>query len=57
MVRGSIIMEALSRIGPGTVIDKAIIAENVTVGSNVVMGAGEEALNVLETGSPTASGS
>ena len=47
IVRGSIIMRHC-RIGAGTVIDKAIIAENVTVGSNVVMGAGEEALNVLK---------
>ena len=47
IVRGSIIMRHC-RIGAGCVIDKAIIAENVTVGKNVVMGEGEEALNVLK---------
>lgn len=47
VVRGSIIMRHC-RIGAGTVIDKAIIAENVSIGSNVVMGHGEEVLNVLK---------
>lgn len=47
VVRDSIIMKEAT-LGSGCVIDKAIIAENVTVGDNVVMGIGEEALNVLK---------
>ena len=37
-----------SVIGENDVIDKAIIAENVTVGDNVVMGTGEEIPNKLK---------
>ena len=47
VIRDSIIMRH-SHIGAGTTIDKAIIAENVEVGNNVVMGVGEEAPNVLK---------
>ena len=47
VIRDSIIMRH-SQIGEGTTIDKAIIAENVKVGANVVMGVGEEAPNVLK---------
>ena len=47
VIRDSIIMRH-SHIGAGTTIDKAIIAENVKVGNNVVMGVGEEAPNVLK---------
>lgn len=47
VVRDSIIMKE-TVIGAGCSIDKAIIAENVTVGDNVVMGVGEEAPNVLK---------
>ena len=47
VIRDSIIMRH-SQIGEGTTIDKAIIAENVKVGTNVVMGVGEEAPNVLK---------
>ncbi len=47
VVRGSIIMSH-SVIGAGSVIDKAIIAESVKVGEDVVMGAGEEAVNELK---------
>ena len=35
-------------IGENNVIDKAIIAENVTVGDHVVMGVGEEVPNKLK---------
>ena len=35
-------------IGEHDVIDKAIIAENVTVGDNVVMGIGEEVPNKVK---------
>ena len=35
-------------IGENAHIDKSIIAENVIVGDNVVMGVGEEAPNVLK---------
>ena len=35
-------------IGEGAVIDKAIIAENVVIGSNVELGVGEEAPNELK---------
>ena len=45
VIRDSIIMRH-SRIGEGTQIDKAIIAENVCVGADVVMGVGEEAPNI-----------
>jgi len=47
VIRDSIIMRH-SQIGEGTTINKAIIAENVKVGANVVMGVGEEAPNVLK---------
>ena len=47
VVRDSIIMRH-SRIDEGTQINKAIIAESVHVGKNVVMGVGEEAPNVLK---------
>ena len=47
VIRDSIIMRH-SQIGEGTTIDKAIIAENVKVGANDVMGVGEEAPNVLK---------
>ena len=47
VVRDSIIMRH-SRIGSGTQINKAIIAENVEIGRNVVMGVGEEVPNVLK---------
>ena len=47
VIRDSIIMRH-SQIGAGTTVDKAIIAENVKVGDNVVMGVGEEAPNVLK---------
>ena len=35
-----------SFIGENVTIDKAIIAENVTVGNNVVMGVGEDVPNI-----------
>ena len=47
VVRDSIIMRH-GRIGEGTHISKAVIAENVTLGNNVTIGAGEEAVNVLK---------
>ena len=37
-----------SVIGPNVVMDKAIVAEDVVVGNNVVIGCGEEAPNVLK---------
>lgn len=37
-----------STIGDGTVMNKAIIAEDVVIGKNVVLGCGEEAPNVLK---------
>ena len=46
-IRDSIIMSH-TRIGAGCHIDKAILAENVTVGNNVVLGAGEEAENEVD---------
>lgn len=45
VVRDSILMKH-SHIGAGCRIDRAILAENVTVGDQVVMGEGEEAPNV-----------
>ena len=45
VVRDSIIMKHTT-IGAGCQIEKAIIAENVEVGENVVMGAGKEAPNI-----------
>ena len=47
VVADSIIMRH-GRIGEGTNIYKAIIAENVKVGANVTIGAGEEAANVVK---------
>lgn len=38
----------LFRIGAGCVIDRAIVAEEVKVGENVVMGVGEEVPNVYK---------
>ena len=35
-------------IGEDSVLDKAIVAENVTVGNHVTLGCGEEAENVLK---------
>ena len=35
-------------IGEGAVIDKAIIAENVEIGKNVVLGVGEEVPNKVK---------
>lgn len=46
VVRDSIVMRH-STIGENTQVDKAIIAENVTIGKDVAIGVGEvEALNV-----------
>ncbi|HIV26212.1 MAG TPA: glucose-1-phosphate adenylyltransferase [Candidatus Scatomonas pullistercoris] len=47
VVKDSIIMRH-SRIGAGSTVDKAIIAENVRVGRDVHIGVGEEAPNVLK---------
>jgi glucose-1-phosphate adenylyltransferase len=47
VIRDSIVMKH-THIGPGCQIDKAIIAEKVDVGKDVVMGVGEEAPNVLK---------
>lgn len=47
VIRDSIIMRS-STIGEGTVMDKAIIAEDVIIGNNVVIGCGEEVPNVLK---------
>ena len=47
VVRDSIIMRNCY-IGRDTVIDKAILAENVTVGAQSVVGTGEEAVNVYK---------
>ena len=47
MIHDSIIMKE-TVIGENAHIDKSIIAENVIVGDNVVMGVGEEAPNVLK---------
>ncbi len=47
VVRDSIIMKH-ARIGAGCVIDRAIVAEEVKVGENVVMGVGEEVPNVYK---------
>jgi len=47
VIRDSIIMRN-STIGEGVQMDKAIIAEDVTIGNNVVLGCGEEAPNVLK---------
>lgn len=44
VVRDSILMASTS-IGENTIVDKAIIAENVQVGNNVVLGIGEEVPN------------
>jgi len=48
VVKDSIIMRH-GRVGEGTNICKAVIAENVTIGYNVTIGAGEEAPNVLKS--------
>ena len=37
-----------TRIGAGTVVDKAIIAENVRVGANVQIGTGEYAPSIYD---------
>ena len=37
-----------SAVGEGTVMDKSIVAEDVVIGKNVVLGCGEEAPNVLK---------
>lgn len=44
VVRDSILMASTS-IGENTIVDKAIIAENVQVGNNVVLGVGDEVPN------------
>lgn len=47
VIRDSIIMRD-TKIGNNTIIDKSIIAEDVEIGNQVVLGAGEEAANVLK---------
>ena len=42
MIRDSIIMKGTT-IGAGTVVDKAIVAEDVTIGENAEVGVGEYA--------------
>ena len=37
-----------SQIGEDTVLDKAIVAEDVVIGNKVTLGFGEEAANVLK---------
>lgn len=44
VVRDSILMSSTS-IGEGTIVDKAVIAENVQVGNDCVLGVGEEVPN------------
>ena len=46
-LRDSIIMRN-SQIGEDTVLDKAIVAEDVVIGNKVTLGFGEEAANVLK---------
>ena len=47
VVRDSIIMNS-TKIGAGTTVDKAIIAENTVIGKNCALGVGEEAVNQLK---------
>ena len=41
-------MKNSGRSTPRVILDKAIVAENVTVGNHVTLGCGEEAENVLK---------
>ena len=47
VVRDSIIMKDVE-IGNGSIIDKAIIAENVTIGANVTLGTGADVPNRMK---------
>ncbi|MDD3218738.1 MAG: glucose-1-phosphate adenylyltransferase [Lachnospiraceae bacterium] len=49
VIRDSIIMQH-STIGANAIIDKAVVAEGVTIGDNVELGVGEEAPNVYKPG-------
>lgn len=46
VIRDSILMNS-SRVGAGTIVNKAILAENVTVGEHCELGIGEEAPNEM----------
>lgn len=46
VVRDSILMKS-SKVGAGTIVDKAIVAESVTIGENCELGIGEEVPNEM----------